>query len=112
MHSMLERAIGLSFHGKEGRKYHFGAFGIRSDGAIVSSTNGGTRGERTPSAHCEARLSRKLDVASIVFVARTTRSGAVALARPCVGCQLAMKHRGVAKCYYTISSNEYGVLVF
>jgi tRNA(Arg) A34 adenosine deaminase TadA len=110
---MLERAIGLSLTGTKERKFRFGAIGIRTDGAIVSATNGGIAGSRTPTAHAESRLSRKIDVGSVVYVARTLRvSGAVALARPCFSCQMAMKHRGVSKCYYTISDREFGCIYF
>jgi tRNA(Arg) A34 adenosine deaminase TadA len=110
---MLERAIGLSFTGSEERKYKFGAICQRSDGAIVAATNGGVAGSRTPSAHAESRVSRKADVGSVVYVARTLRGiPRLALARPCKGCQLAMKHRGVSKCYYTINDAEYGCLYF
>ena len=106
---LLERAIGLSFTGSEERKYKFGAICTRSDGAIVTSVNGGTSGYRTYSAHAESRISRKADVGSVVYVARTLRgTGVVALARPCSRCMSAMRNRGVSKCYYTISSDEYG----
>ena len=107
---MLERAIGVALTGKESRKYKLGAIGERSDGAIVKATNGGSAGCRTPQAHAEVRLSRKLDFGSVVYVARLLHSEAVALARPCVGCQMAMRNRGVSKCYYTINSDEYGCI--
>src|SRR5688572_29910381 len=109
---MLERAAGLSLYGQESRKYRLGAIGLRRDGATVCSTNGGVKGARTPSAHAEFRLSRKLDRGAIVYVARLAASGNVSNAKPCKGCQLAMKHRGVSKCYYTISPTEYGVICF
>jgi len=113
MLKMLERAAGLSLTGQSDRKYRFGAIGIRSDGATVYATNGGIAGAQCPSAHAESRLSRKLDVSSVVFVARTLRSsGAVSMARPCLGCQLAMKHRGVFKVYYTINDREFGCIYF
>lgn len=111
MLKMLERAIGLSFTGSEERKYKFGAICERTDGAVVTATNGGVAGERTPAAHAESRISRKADVGSIVYVARTLRgSGAVALARPCARCVSALKNRGVSKCYYTITAYEYGCI--
>lgn len=110
---MLERAIGLSFTGSEERKYKFGAICQRSDGAIVTATNGGVAGSKTPSAHAESRISRKADVGSVVYVARTLRGSAdVALARPCARCVVAMRNRGVSKCYYTINSQEFGCIYF
>lgn len=109
---MLERAIGLTLTGQESRKYRLAAIGIRNDGAIVTATNGGVKGARCPSAHAESRVSRKLDVSSVVYVARTLHSGAVSLGRPCKSCQLIMKHRGVSKCYYTIGPEEFGCIIF
>lgn len=113
MLARLHQAAGLSLKGQESRKYRFGAICERRDGAIVVATNGGVAGSRTPSAHAESRISRKADVGSVVYVARTLRgTGQVAIARPCVGCQMVMKNRGVSKCFYTISSTEYGVISF
>ena len=109
---MLERACGVALNGQQSRKYLLGAIGLRRDGAIVSATNGGTPGEKTPTAHAEFRLARKLDSGSTVFVSRILKNSAVALARPCMGCQMAMKHRGVSKCYYTISETEFGCIYF
>lgn len=112
MLARLHQAAGLSLTGQESRKYHFGAIGIRRDGAIVTATNGGIAGARCPTVHAEFRISRKLDVSSVVFVARTNHKGTLCLARPCKNCQLFMKHRGMAKCYYTINDTEYGVIEF
>lgn len=111
---MLRIAVGLSLnHGKEDRKYKFAAVAVRTDGVIVFATNGGVSGERTPAAHAETRVSRKADVGSVVYVGRTLRgSGQVAMARPCVGCQMAMRNRGVSRCHYTINENESGVIYF
>lgn len=109
---MLQRAAGLSLYGQENRKFSLGAIGVRADGVKVFATNGGIAGARTPSAHAESRIARKVDVGSVVYVARTLKDGTVAMARPCKACQLAMKHRGVSKCYYTISETEYGVICF
>lgn len=113
MLKMLERAIGLSFTGSEERKYKFGALCERTDGVIVTATNGGVAGERTPAAHAESRISRKADVGSVVYVARTLRgTKVVALARPCSRCVSAMRNRGVSKCYYTINNREFGCIYF
>jgi hypothetical protein len=88
------------------------AVGKRTDGTLVQAWNVPSQGPN-PDCHAEARLARKLDVGSIVYVARTRRdNGKLAMAKPCKGCYLAMKHRGVSKCFYTISENEYGVIEF
>lgn len=93
------------------RAFQLGAVGLRRDGATVHAYNG-TAQARTPSAHAEARLARKLDHGSIVFVARVSRAtGKYTMARPCEKCLLAMKHRGVSRVYYTIAPCEYGVIV-
>lgn len=108
---MLERAIGLSLYGQEDRKFRLAAIGVRKDGCFVFSTNGGVKGAQAPSAHAESRVSRKVDVGSIVYVARTLKDGKIAMAKPCQGCVSAMKNRGVYKCYYTISDDEYGCIL-
>lgn len=91
------------------RRYRLGAVGIRYDGAIVSASN---LPNRTPAseAHAEARLVRKLDVGSIVFVVRITRKGLLTTARPCKRCRAKMRARGVKRVYYSITENEHGVL--
>ena len=93
------------------RRYRLGAVGIRYDGAIVSASN---LPNRTPAseAHAEARLVKKLDVGSIVFVVRITRAGLLTMARPCKRCQAKMRSRGVKRVYYSITENEYGVFQF
>lgn len=91
------------------RKYRLGSVGVRSDGAIVESSNVSCR-RPTPYAHAEARLVRKLDFGSKVFVVRIQRDGSVVNAKPCKDCEIAMRLRGVETCYYTISDKEWGVL--
>jgi len=107
---LLERAAGVSLGGSQDRKYYLGAIGVRTDGALVSAVNGGIANQRTPSAHAETRLCRKLDFGSTVYVARTAKNGDFAMARPCKGCILSMKRRGVRRCYYTIGPDEWGVM--
>lgn len=91
------------------RHYWLGAIGIRSDGAMVASNN---IPNRCPEfyAHAEARLVRKLDWGSIVYVVRVRKDGTFGLARPCKHCQMAMRLRGVKRCYYSINNNEFGVI--
>lgn len=93
------------------RKYRLGAVGIRSDGVIVTSRNISTRVPE-PEAHAERRLVRKLDTGSIVYVVRALSNGSLTMARPCVRCRKAMQARGVKRCYYSVSDNEYGVIRF
>lgn len=93
------------------RTYRLGAVGIRSDGAIVKASNIPNRSPE-PRAHAEARLTRKLDWGSIVYVVRIRSDGTLAMARPCKKCQSTMRLRGVQRCYYSINNYEYGVLTF
>lgn len=93
------------------RQYRLGAVGIRSDGTIVTSSNLPSRcPERC--AHAEARLVRKLDWNSEVFVVRIARSGVMVNSRPCNLCQAAMRLRGVRQVFYSISEMEFGTLRF
>jgi len=76
----------------------------------VTSTNGGMAGGQCPSQHAEARLARKLDYGSVVYVSRTLKNGDVALAKPCARCYAILRGKGVRKVFYTINESEYGVI--
>jgi tRNA(Arg) A34 adenosine deaminase TadA len=91
------------------RQYRLGAVGVRSDGAIVTSSNIPHRTPE-PQAHAEARLAKKLDWDATVYVVRIQSDGRLTTARPCKKCQNAMRLRGVKRCYFSVSENEYGVL--
>ena len=91
------------------RNFMLGAVGIRTDGATVESPNIMTA-VPTPSAHAEARVVKKLNLGSTVYVARVVKSGDFAMARPCPTCMLALVHRGVKRVFYTIGPGEYGVI--
>ena len=93
------------------KAYRFGGIAVRADGVAVRSRNGSAQGP-VPEHHCEARLCRKLTPGSTVYVARVSRLGDWALARPCGNCERLMRNRGVLRCYYTIAPDEYGVMVF
>jgi tRNA(Arg) A34 adenosine deaminase TadA len=91
------------------RQYRLAAVGIRTDGTIVASSNVPHRTPE-PRAHAEARLTKKLDWGSTVYVVRIQSDGRLATARPCKKCQNAMRLKGVRRCYFSVSENEYGVL--
>ena len=91
------------------RRYRLAAVGVRTDGAVVVSSNLPSRIPE-PSAHAEARLARKLDWGSTVYIVRIKRDGTLGTARPCRKCQSALRLKGVRYCYYSISENEYGRL--
>lgn len=90
------------------RSFRLGAVGIRSDGVLVAAYNGPSF-QKTAALHAEARLTRKMDYHGVVYVARTKAEG-LGLARPCASCQRALRRKRVRRVYYTISSEEYGVL--
>lgn len=112
MHKYLLEAANVSTKGMQHRRKLLGALGVRSDGTIVTSYNGCAE-NRKPEIHAERRLVAKLDVGSTVYVARTRREdGELAMAKPCIRCENALRHRGVKKVVYTIGPDEYGVIEF
>jgi len=95
---------------KDKRSFLLGAVGVRKDGVIVASPNGpailvenkANRGY-FPKAHAEFRISKKLDVGSVVYVVRVRRGDKrVCLAKPCETCVNVLRYRGVKKIYYSI----------
>lgn len=93
------------------RDYFLGALGVRADGAIVASFNGPAP-HPAPSAHAEARLSRKLDTGSVVYVARVLSSGDFANSRPCRHCMKALRHKKCRVVYYTTGPAEFEKVKF
>lgn len=94
---------------KDGRRYRLGAIGIRKDGVMVYARNGHPS-DRTPSAHAEARLSRKLTPYSEVYVARVSPEGYLRMAMPCSLCRTSLRSAGVTKVTYSVDTDTYGVL--
>lgn len=112
MHRYLKRAARISVKGAWRRKAHIGAIGVRKDGVVVSAWNGSST-DVCPTAHAEARLARKLDVGSVVYVARVRRDNEkLAMAKPCAHCERILRNRGVTRVTYTINEHEFGVLEF
>jgi tRNA(Arg) A34 adenosine deaminase TadA len=107
----FEAAVKIASLKDDQRVHRLGAIGLRSDGVIVGAPNAPAP-DKTPQAHAEARLCRKLDKGATVFVARKSNgSDAIyRLARPCASCQKIMKSKKVARVYYTISDSEFGVM--
>lgn len=92
------------------RTFLIGAIGERSDGAIIKSRNLSAQ-TIIPTGHAEARLARKSDVGTVVYIARVKRGdGLWGHARPCRSCRRIMKSRGIYQVYYTISHGEYGFM--
>lgn len=92
--------------------FYIGAIGIRNDGALVHAFNG-SGNHPIAKGHAEVRLSHKLDVGSVVYVARYSfQDHQLTIAKPCLNCQRVLFSRGVKKVYYSIRYNEYGTIVF
>lgn len=107
----FEIASKLAFSRRDGRSFFLGAIGVRRDGKIVHAINGSSK-IPTRQAHCEYRLSTKLDVGSIVYLVRIRRDGLLGNSKPCHNCQKALRTVGVKRVYYSIQNNEYGVMDF
>ena len=91
------------------RAHYLGAVGVRSDGALVTARNG-SASFRCPAIHAEARLAKKLDRNSVVYVARVTKGGNIGLAKPCATCEAFLRNKNVKKVFYTIDAFTYGTL--
>lgn len=91
------------------RKAVMGAVGLRNDGTLVTSSNGPSPfpGE---SHHAEARVVRKLDRGSEVWVARVKRDGTWGMAKPCPSCERRLRSSRVTRVVYTIDADNYGVM--
>ena len=91
------------------RKAVLGVVGLRNDGTLVTSFNGPSPfpGE---SHHAEARVVRKLDRGSEVWVARVKRDGSWGMAKPCPSCERRLRSSRVTRVVYTVGPDEFGVL--
>lgn len=110
---LFEIAKNAAILKKDLRNHRIGASAIRSDGTIVRSYNGPVLMQDEnhttfPSAHAEARLSRKLDKGSVVFVCRVKKDGSIGNAMPCPDCMRTMASHGVSQVYYTIDNDRVG----
>ncbi len=106
------------------RDHRIGCVGVRSDGATTTARNGSvkessskhlltckkTGKRRFPKAHAEVRLSKKLDVGSVVFLCRVGGKGNWLLSKPCQNCLRVLRNKGTKRVYFTISNSEYGVI--
>lgn len=109
---LLNQAAKVALLKDDDRYFKLGAIGVRFDGTKVNAYNGNTIGGKVPSAHCEARLSRKLDRGATVFLARITADGQWANSKPCASCRSYLSAVRTKRVVYTIGPNEYGILDF
>lgn len=92
------------------QRFRLVALARRSDGCLVAARNGSSI-QPNPASHAEARVLKKIDETTTIYVARVTKgSGELAMARPCVDCQRKMRRRGVEVCVFSISERAYGVM--
>ena len=102
--SYLKIAGEIALKGQKRRSFYVGAVAVRNDGAIVYAFNGPTR-YPVKEVHAEYRISKKLDVGSIVYIARIKANGDFAMAKPCKTCAKALRSKGVKRAYYTTDDN-------
>ena len=110
MKKMFLLAKKIAIKKKDRRKYKVGAVGIRNDGTIVQSSNVPCKVPE-PTAHAEVRLARKLTKGSIVYIVRVNSSNELCMARPCRNCLRVLIQKEVKRIYYSITNEEYGVLI-
>jgi len=106
---MLMLAAGVGARRADARAFRLGAVGLRADGVLVVAANGPAT-EPAPTAHAEARLSRKLGRGGEAWVARIKRDGSLAMARPCRSCSSRLRASGARRVCYSIGPGEYGVI--
>jgi tRNA(Arg) A34 adenosine deaminase TadA len=112
MNKYIKLAISVAIKSRNRRHYFLGAIGIRSDGKIVSAANIPSRGQDV-NCHAETRLCRKLDIGSVVYVARTNKSGTAILnAFPCSGCLRNLRRKKVKEVYFTSVDGKIGKIMF
>lgn len=105
----LYKAALVASKRKDQRSFWVGAIGRRSDGVHVCSYNGAAQ-NKCAEIHAEARLCLKLDVGATVWVARMSKNGEMANAKPCPNCERILRKKGVKKVIYTTGPTEYEVL--
>lgn len=108
--------IALPTSDNDARDFWLGCIGIRNDGAMIFSKNGAVFSTDIenyhfiPEAHAECRAVKKMDSGGILYVARVRKKNKdLALAAPCMMCQIKIKARGISKVYFSINENQYGI---
>ena len=109
MNKYLYLAAKTAISKRDERSFLIGAIAIRNDNVIVRSSNGPSK-EPCANAHAEARLSKKIDNNSIIYVARVLKNGNWALAKPCPGCINFLKRRKVKRIYFTTGPNSWDTI--
>jgi tRNA(Arg) A34 adenosine deaminase TadA len=107
---LLNLAIEIAGRCKDKKEWYLACVAKRADGAIVYSVNHSVVNQKIPEHHAEARVLRKCDFGSVLYVARVFKDRiTVANSAPCNFCQNFIKNMGVKKVYFTIGQNSHGV---
>jgi deoxycytidylate deaminase len=107
---LLNLAIEIAGGCKDQKEWYLACVAKRADGAVVCSVNHSISDQRIPEHHAEARVLRKCDFGSILYVARVHKDRiTVANAKPCENCQNFIRNMGVKKVYFTMAPDVYGV---
>jgi cytidine deaminase len=106
---LLNLAVQIAGQSKDEKEYYLACVAKRNDGAIVASVNHSFSGQKVFLHHAEARVLRKCDYGSILYVARVYKDReTIANAMPCSYCQNFIRNMGVKKAYYTIDQDTFG----
>ncbi len=105
---LIEAARAAKPNADTRRRVYMGAVAIRSDGTLVKARNGSNKA-KDGSCHAEARVLRKCDRGSQVFVARVRKDGSTAIAKPCPQCAARLRSKGVVLVAYTVGNGDYEV---
>jgi deoxycytidylate deaminase len=112
MLTLLKKAVWIAGESPDKKSFYMACVGKRADGAIVSSVNHCVSNQRIPKHHAEARVLRKCDHGSTLYVARVLKDKKTwANAKPCKKCQALIKNMGVKRVYYTVGPNEWGTWI-
>lgn len=114
---LLAAKIALPKDPNDARNFWLGCVGLRDDGALVSAQNGSSQFSHSvkqyqlqPNCHAEGRVLRKLGKYGTMFVSRVAKKdGALAMAQPCIMCQVRISAMKIRKVYFTINPTQYGI---
>lgn len=111
----IQRAIGVAITSRH--SYRMGALAVRGGNMLGYATNKYRNHPRLVedwydcSVHAEQGLIENCDtVSSIVYVARVTPGGSVALAKPCQSCLRLLTNAGVKRVVWTEDDDRVGMM--
>ncbi len=102
--TLVQMALKAAKKRPETRHFLIGVAVLRDDGAIVVARNEATR-EPCEHGHAEAKVLGKSGLnPELVVVARITRDGEWAIAKPCAKCERKLRAIGARRVYYTTAT--------